>query len=707
MAVAAASAVAAVPTGSQVYFNGDKLPVVRAGEEFANVILPMKRQEMECLSVSRADDAGFNVTVAFKFDREKYTTQMAVLLNKKKRYFVMLSGDDPNVLVEGVVPGDYYLWTTFGNISVPDKPYYTFIAKKVTVAEDMTVELSPDDATKVIKFRSLLPDGNAPVLPSVPNKDSNHNSDYDWTGATAKEIAAYTKIANDELGGLLSTATNMLNISRDGVHSDCTLDIAVNDLGDDWHFAQTRYIVDLSEAQYFAHIGVDGTSTQPAVPAPDYAEWKYSFAANPTLSLIGNDGWDYGVLPIPLVNNEMDPGMWTYARGIAPKIFLSEPQGCNAENYKTSYCVEMQRVEINREEETSWGFSIDMRGISSPAVYYDKDIQAPALSANGAAVHGSNIWWNKDNITPGIPGNVVFATAANDLSSPLGQDAPVAVVTPTVYDEGDYFDISFSVNYIGQYGEDRGGDSALSTAYIAIEGEEEIVCDYDDLMDELKELSEGKKLLKPFSVEIANDRNILFDDIAGYNNTVMSYADPSKGDYYAPTATMLQFRNSAGEVTNRFAESADGYILLSGGDFTFIDEEYWGCQPATLKVEYATRVGEEWREIAMTEEPENFLMPSFGYFWRGSLADVEGLTRDGWYQLRISMTDADGNSQVQTIYPAFCVEKFAGVESVDAADDADAPVEYFNMQGQRVTNPAAGQILVRRQGSEVSKTVVR
>lgn len=42
----------------------------------------------------------------------------------------------------------------------------------------------------------------------------------------------------------------------------------------------------------------------------------------------------------------------------------------------------------------------------------------------------------------------------------------------------------------------------------------------------------------------------------------------------------------------------------------------------------------------------------------------------------------------------------------DSADNADAPVEYFNLQGQRVANPSGG-IFIRRQGTEVTKEYIR
>lgn len=43
-----------------------------------------------------------------------------------------------------------------------------------------------------------------------------------------------------------------------------------------------------------------------------------------------------------------------------------------------------------------------------------------------------------------------------------------------------------------------------------------------------------------------------------------------------------------------------------------------------------------------------------------------------------------------------------GIADVNV-DNSNAPVEYYNLQGVRVINPAAGTIVIRRQGTEVSK----
>lgn len=51
--------------------------------------------------------------------------------------------------------------------------------------------------------------------------------------------------------------------------------------------------------------------------------------------------------------------------------------------------------------------------------------------------------------------------------------------------------------------------------------------------------------------------------------------------------------------------------------------------------------------------------------------------------------------------------EMAGINDVVSdAEDADAPVEYFSLQGQRVAQPAAGQVVIRRQGRKASKVIL-
>ncbi|MDE7142118.1 MAG: hypothetical protein K2O33_04410, partial [Muribaculaceae bacterium] len=43
------------------------------------------------------------------------------------------------------------------------------------------------------------------------------------------------------------------------------------------------------------------------------------------------------------------------------------------------------------------------------------------------------------------------------------------------------------------------------------------------------------------------------------------------------------------------------------------------------------------------------------------------------------------------------------IENVEASTDTNAPVEYFNLQGQKVITPAAGQLVIKKQGGKATK----
>ena len=94
----------------------------------------------------------------------------------------------------------------------------------------------------------------------------------------------------------------------------------------------------------------------------------------------------------------------------------------------------------------------------------------------------------------------------------------------------------------------------------------------------------------------------------------------------------------------------------------------------------------------------------------GEGGTLTGLTKDYVaavcdYQGQVVPWIGDGLLYNFTIvYTGDLIADMAGVEDITIDNvDANAPVEYFNLQGQRVANPAAGQILIRRQGSTVSK----
>ena len=67
-------------------------------------------------------------------------------------------------------------------------------------------------------------------------------------------------------------------------------------------------------------------------------------------------------------------------------------------------------------------------------------------------------------------------------------------------------------------------------------------------------------------------------------------------------------------------------------------------------------------------------MPGYGYFYNGSLESVNTNSPNGWFDMQISLTDASGNMQTQTISPAFYISGSDAIETIEG-DGSDTPVK--------------------------------
>ncbi len=72
----------------------------------------------------------------------------------------------------------------------------------------------------------------------------------------------------------------------------------------------------------------------------------------------------------------------------------------------------------------------------------------------------------------------------------------------------------------------------------------------------------------------------------------------------------------------------------------------------------------------------------------------------------VQVYDIDEDEMINAFRAEYSDYIDAGVADA-LIDSTDAPVEYFNLQGMRVDNPAAGNIYIRRQGNTATKVLVK
>ncbi len=174
-----------------------------------------------------------------------------------------------------------------------------------------------------------------------------------------------------------------------------------------------------------------------------------------------------------------------------------------------------------------------------------------------------------------------------------------------------------------------------------------------------------------FIDETFTQENVKVDEITGKNVTVV-HRLASGSDYTAPSIQMLRFVqknaetspvatmapvSSGGVITDRVSAAGGSLEFVAGDmqyhyDQTVASKRYYECKPmSSVEVSCAKHGTDVWTSLEAVEIPENFFMPGFGYFYRASLASLEG--GNEWYDVRIKLADEAGNTHTQTLMPAF------------------------------------------------------
>lgn len=160
--------------------------------------------------------------------------------------------------------------------------------------------------------------------------------------------------------------------------------------------------------------------------------------------------------------------------------------------------------------------------------------------------------------------------------------------------------------------------------------------------------------------------------------------------------------------------------------FTGITVEYDLSKPAMPYVvsETATEIlveCDDWCELHYTKKPESAAKaPSRVQLADGTIEDTDEWYNHGNYQITIDKTnelhkdrgysfianhaETGLKSDALNLYIG-SEGTLTGVEGISTEADADAPAEYFDLQGRKVANPQGG-IFIRRQGMKVTKVAL-
>lgn len=107
---------------------------------------------------------------------------------------------------------------------------------------------------------------------------------------------------------------------------------------------------------------------------------------------------------------------------------------------------------------------------------------------------------------------------------------------------------------------------------------------------------------------------------------------------------------------------------------------------------------------------EEMYKVTYPYIWTGEYATVYRYDETSYYvTITLGGCDSDGEYMDDDVYPSFwfyLTEASEGAAVISAEAVENAPVEYYNLNGQRVSNPSNG-IFIRKQGSKTTKVAIK
>ncbi|MBD5334114.1 MAG: hypothetical protein HDR96_01760 [Bacteroides sp.] len=201
----------------------------------------------------------------------------------------------------------------------------------------------------------------------------------------------------------------------------------------------------------------------------------------------------------------------------------------------------------------------------------------------------------------------------------------------------------------------------------------------------------------PFEFDIATMTGT-FKNFIGSNTTVaLQWVLANEGA--DPTQTNTMFNSNPVSGLGEIQTVAGYYKMCSINDFngSFIFKQdgvnFGKIENILVGVDFASPI-----QIIENAEHEKFYEVTIMIGGAYSKWDAE---KSEWV--------ASGENYIRFIYAVPFPAGEGGesaIEAIEAADE-NAPVEYYNIQGMRVNEPAAGQLVIRRQGSKVSKVIIR
>lgn len=293
--------------------------------------------------------------------------------------------------------------------------------------------------------------------------------------------------------------------------------------------------------------------------------------------------------------------------------------------------------------------------------------------------------------------NTVTITAEEGATIYYTTDGSVPTTASTEYTAPFAITETTTVNAIAV----KDGESSSVTTYSAIYWGE-----YDGF-EAFAAVGTGAKgtVLGPITTVYENGRYLYMVDSKGYpmlsyNSTGAVSEGYVNGDVIASITGTYSPNYGLPEILpTAFGTKSSGTAIEP--EVLAVEEVALDMLNKYIKVENVTITASTKSNTYILTDADGNTLTAYNTFYNSSYYDVVEIPEGEGYTVEGFVSVYSNAVQLTPI----SVTAYSGVEGI-AADNENAPVEYFNLQGVRVNNPANG-LYIRRQGTNVSKVLVR
>lgn len=686
------------------------MPIVRETKNIMHRIAP---------SWTPVNQEGDNVTFTFPVNTEQRLLSSVSIINAES-YLQTQSLNyelepDATSFTVAVNPGKYLI---FAEWIVRPEDYLTQIVpsrrllfkENVEIDGEVTINLDPTECDKRISFQSVYPDGTIAKISTLDIDPETMESKWILDGVNTQDIWVCNEIFHKDFGEITHLGGNAGHDKVCGDRGETSFDIVTNGFSDDIRVLQGRVLLDwgnegMTKNIYSTLEGVVGCSSDITIindPA-NYIDCSRQIARTPASTPWEERPGGYSDLfTYHYYFNNV--GSFLITGGISaseePEFMTSLSPAAMATGDVT-VGISHESVDMEKIVEVNDGFGNVQEQLLTTGI---KTMEQRLVDGQWqtAFVASGLKSFSSDGGSSKYPGNLGFLHENVFEKITPGNNAPIVSIEQPLRGMGNNTVNDITPTYIGRLGELRNVDLQTLKTEVRIDGETVVSGGYDTLKKWVKDAQKDGHTPGEVEVEFVNN-NIRVDEIYGFNKAVMKYNETSS-DCNVPSLEMLWFRDSKGNITDRFVMEDEGVIELAGADFNY-NMFAFKIGETDVKVEYSAHGQEEWTELPVTQISDYYTDPGYGFFWRGSLNNIDG---DGWFDVRVTLTDGVGNSLAQCFGPALFIQGRVSIPVTQ--NDGNPRTQVFTLDGclisDIVVDLPAGIYIVKK-GNETTKVIVK